>query len=50
MQRTQPAPSPSDLTLLDLTGAVIEVAADDAEVVATLTHLLRSGRVRLGGR
>jgi hypothetical protein len=50
MDRSQPSPSPSSLTLLDLTGAVIEVAADDREVVATLSHLIRSGRVRLGSR
>jgi len=50
MQRSQPTPTPTDLTLLELTGAVIEVAADDREVVATLAHLIRSGRVRLGGR
>ena len=49
-QPAQPAPTPTDLTLLDLTGAVIEVAADDREVVATLAHLIRSGRVRLGRR
>lgn len=50
MQRSQPTPKPSELTLLDLTGAVIEVSADDREVVATLAHLIRSGRVRIGGR
>jgi hypothetical protein len=50
MQRSQPTPRPSELTLLDLTGAVIEVSADDREVVATLAHLIRSGRVRIGGR
>jgi hypothetical protein len=50
MQRSQPTPKPSDLTLLELTGAVIEVAADDREVVATLAHLISSGRVRLTGR
>jgi hypothetical protein len=38
------------LTLLDLTGAVIEVSANDREVVATLEHLIRSGRVRLTSR
>lgn len=50
MQRSQPRPTPTDLTLLELTGAVIEVAADDQEVVATLAHLIRSGRVRVGRR
>jgi hypothetical protein len=43
-------PSPQDLTLLELTGAVIEVADSDREVVATLAHWIRSGRVRLMSR
>jgi hypothetical protein len=50
MDRSHPSPKPADLTLLDLTGAVIEVAETDREVVATLAHLLRSGRVRLPRR
>lgn len=50
MPRSDPSPKPSELTLLDLTGAVIEVSADDREVVAALAHLIRSGRVRLGAR
>ena len=49
MNRSHPSPKP-DLTLLDLTGAVIEVSASDREVVATLAHLLRSGRVRFPRR
>jgi hypothetical protein len=44
------SPKPAELTLLDLTGAVIEVAASDREVVATLAHLIQSGRVRLSRR
>jgi hypothetical protein len=44
------SPKPGELTLLDLTGAVIEVAASDREVVATLAHLIQSGRVRLSRR
>jgi hypothetical protein len=36
-------------TLLDLVQAICEVTADDREVVATVRHLLRSGRVRLCG-
>jgi hypothetical protein len=39
-----------ELTLLELTGAVIEVADSDREVVATLAHLIRSGKVRLTSR
>jgi hypothetical protein len=41
---------PQELTLLELTGAVIEVADSDREVVATLAHLIRSGKVRLTSR
>jgi len=37
-------------TLLYLTGAVSEVADSDREVVATLAHLIRSGKVRLTSR
>jgi hypothetical protein len=44
------SPSAQELTLLDLTGAVIEVADSDREVVATLAHLIRSGKVRLTSR
>jgi hypothetical protein len=45
-----PHTGPQELTLLDLTGAVIEVADSDREVVATLAHLIRSGKVRLTSR
>ena len=38
-----------ETTLLELVQAVSEVADDDREVVATVMHLLRSGRVRLVG-
>ena len=37
------------LTLLELVGSVCDVTEDDDEVVATVLHLLRSGRVRLCG-
>jgi hypothetical protein len=37
------------LTLLDLVQAVNEFAATEAELVATVTYLVNSGRVRLGG-
>jgi hypothetical protein len=36
-------------TLLELVRAIGEVTADDREVVLTVLHLLRSGRVRLRG-
>jgi hypothetical protein len=42
-------PEPRSLTLLELVGSVCEVTDDDDEVVATVLHLLRSGRVRLCG-
>jgi hypothetical protein len=38
-----------ELTLLDLVCAVSAEATTEAEVVATVLHLLRSGRVRLCG-
>jgi len=38
-----------ETTLLELVQAVSSVASSDAEVVATVLHLLRSGRVRLCG-
>ena len=38
-----------DTTLLELVKAVSEVTDDEREVVATVTQLLRSGRVRLVG-
>lgn len=38
-----------DLTLLELVQAICEVTSDDREVVATVRHMLRSGRVRLTG-
>jgi hypothetical protein len=51
MDRSHPSPKPAaELTLLELTGAVIEVSDSDREVVATLAHLIDSGRVRLPRR
>ena len=38
-----------EMTLLDLVQAVTDVAETEAEVVATVVHLIRSGRVRLCG-
>ncbi|HYC21376.1 MAG TPA: hypothetical protein VEI94_01675 [Candidatus Bathyarchaeia archaeon] len=37
------------VTLLDLVAAVADCAKSEAEVVATVAHLVNSGRVRLGG-
>jgi hypothetical protein len=41
--------SARDTTLLDLVRAIGSVTDDDREVVATVLHMLRSGRVRLCG-
>ncbi|MDJ0869745.1 MAG: hypothetical protein QNK03_26840 [Myxococcota bacterium] len=38
-----------ETTLLELVRAISEVTDDDREVLATVMHLLRSGRVRLVG-
>ena len=40
---------PAESTLLDLVTAVSEYAATESEVVATIVHLVNSGRVRLCG-
>jgi hypothetical protein len=44
----QPEASP-EITLLDLVRAVSEECQTEAEVVATVLHLLASGRARLCG-
>jgi hypothetical protein len=36
-------------TLLDLVQTVSEFAINDEEILAAVTHLVNSGRVRLGG-
>jgi hypothetical protein len=38
-----------DMTLLELVQVICEVTHDDREVVATVRHMLRTGRVRLTG-
>jgi hypothetical protein len=43
------APLEQHLTLLELVEAVGTVTDDDAEVVATVAHMLRSGTVKLCG-
>ena len=40
---------PAESTLLDLVTAVSEYASTESEVVATIVHLVNSGRVRLCG-
>jgi len=42
-------PAPFTTTLLDLVQSVSAVTTDDREVVATITALVNSGRVRLSG-
>ncbi len=45
---TQAAPA-VQLTLLDLVRTVGEITDDEAEIVATVLHMLRSGTVKLTG-
>ena len=40
---------PVSLTLLELVEAVNDVASSDDEAVATVRHMLRTGRIRLCG-
>ncbi len=43
------ATEPETLTLLDLVAAVADAAESDEEVVATIQHLVETGRVHLIG-
>jgi len=43
------AHEPMSLTLLELVEAVNDVTSSDDEVVATVRHMLRTGRIRLSG-
>jgi hypothetical protein len=38
-----------DMTLLELVNAVADYAPSDAEVIATVVHMVNSGAVRLCG-
>jgi hypothetical protein len=38
-----------NITLLDLVSAVAQSARSDAEIVATVVHMVNSGQVRLCG-
>ncbi len=40
---------PQSITLLELIDAVSEVSENEQEVVATVTYMLKSGRIRLAG-
>ncbi len=46
---TLEADHPETLTLLDLVAAVADEAATDEEVVATIQHLIETGKVNLVG-
>jgi hypothetical protein len=46
---TNPSDEPQAVTLLELIDAVSEVSESEEEVVATVSHMLNSGRVRLTG-
>jgi len=46
---TNPSDEPQAVTLLELIDAVSEVSESEQEVVATVAHMLNSGRVRLSG-
>lgn len=41
--------APAELTLLELIDAVSEVSETEQEVIATVSYMLKSGRVRLSG-
>jgi len=43
------ASEPLSCTMLELVEAVSDVTSNDREVVATVQHLLRTGRIRLRG-
>ncbi len=47
--RIQDSEGEMSLTLLELVDTLADLTDDDAEIVATVVHLLRSGRVRLCG-
>ena len=46
---TSPVEAPQPVTLLELIEAVSEVSETEQEVLATVTYMLNSGRVRLSG-
>jgi hypothetical protein len=46
-QETDSMDRSDDVTLLDVMQAVREAAANEAEALATVSHLLTSGQVRL---
>lgn len=49
VETTQENVRPQELTLLELVEAVGDVTDDEREIVATVTHMLVHGKVRLTG-
>ena len=47
--QTNHSSDPKPVTLLELVKAVSEVSDSEAEILATVTYMLNSGRVRLSG-
>lgn len=47
--QTNPSDEPQPVTLLELIEAVSEVSENEQEVLATVTYMLNSGRIRLSG-
>ncbi len=47
--QTNPCGEPQPVTLLELVEAVSEVSESEREILATVTYMLNSGRVRLSG-
>jgi hypothetical protein len=47
--QTNPSSEPQPVTLLELIEAVSEVSESEQEILATVTYMLNSGRVRLSG-
>ncbi len=44
-----PASEPISVTLLEVVRAVGDITSDDHEIVATVLHLIASGKIRLRG-
>jgi hypothetical protein len=47
--QTNQSSEPQPVTLLELIKAVSEVSESETEILATVTYMLNSGRVRLSG-
>jgi hypothetical protein len=49
LETSHPETHPETLTLLDLVSAIADEAETDEEVVATIQHLIETGKVTLVG-